>query len=356
MQKRTLQIFKLGLLAVIFMYVGSKLLLVVTSTDEDEDDSAYDESPTWSGLPYRWQPSYRRLSNIKEYRRRHPKHLHLYNLSKAANSSDVYKCVKSGTVPSFPICVYNPVEDKFISAALLSNGIWEPYMTRGLQAVLRKYPQATLIDIGANIGYFSFLAAKMGHDVVAIEPYNRSVLHFHRGAEVGGLTDRLTLVYNAISDKHTSVTLKDNNDNKGGISVRIPDSPSNKNRISTITLDDLLQVVDNHVAVIKLDIEGYECRGMGRAKKFLAKIHVPYVLMEWQKMFSQKYKLYTACTTKAMKELTNFMVDLGYSPYEIRTGYKLLPGGSTFEWRFGDLFWKHSEAEDIDLATDIIPT
>jgi FkbM family methyltransferase len=239
------------------MYVGSKLLLVVTTTDEDEDDNFNDGGPTWPGYQQPWQPPHRRLSNIKEYRKRHPKHINLYNLSKAANSSAVYKCVRSGTVPSFPICVYEPAEDKFISAALLSNGIWEPYMTRVLQAVLRKYPQASLVDIGANIGYFSFLAAKMGHDVVAIEPYYRNVLHFHHGVAAGGFLDRVALVYNAISNKHTTVTLKDNKDNKGGISVRIPDPQGNENRISTITLDDLLQVTSNPVAVIKLDIGNY---------------------------------------------------------------------------------------------------
>ena len=83
----------------------------------------------------------------------------------------------------------------------------------------------------------------------------------------------------------------------------------------------------------------------------LTKLQVPYILMEWQKMFSQKYKLYTACNVKDMKELTNFLVGMGYKPYEIRTGLELSPGGSTFEWRFGDLYWKHSEAKDIDLPT-----
>ena len=55
----------------------------------------------------------------------------------------------------------------FKSSALQTDGIWEPYITPILQMALNKYPESILIDVGANIGYYSLMAAKMGHTSIA---------------------------------------------------------------------------------------------------------------------------------------------------------------------------------------------
>jgi len=51
-------------------------------------------------------------------------------------------------------------------------GIWEPNLTRWIQE--RFSPGDTFIDVGANIGYFSLLAAKLGGKAVAIEAAPRT--------------------------------------------------------------------------------------------------------------------------------------------------------------------------------------
>src|ERR1019366_3290126 len=51
-------------------------------------------------------------------------------------------------------------------------GIWEPNLTRWIQE--RLSPDDTFIDVGANIGYYSLLAAKLGSQVVAIEAAPRT--------------------------------------------------------------------------------------------------------------------------------------------------------------------------------------
>ncbi len=55
----------------------------------------------------------------------------------------------------------------FISGYLFKKGIWEPSITMQVQRELTKYPQAMFLNIGANIGYYSLLAASMGHHVIA---------------------------------------------------------------------------------------------------------------------------------------------------------------------------------------------
>ena len=96
--------------------------------------------------------------------------------------------------------------------------------------------------------------------MVAIEPYMSNVHHFHAGVRHSHFQDRILLVRNAMSHRHGVVTMCDNSDNKGGISVLLPGQPSvqaatgvNKN-VPTIIMDDLLQVVSTDIAIIKIDI------------------------------------------------------------------------------------------------------
>ena len=95
-----------------------------------------------------------------------------------------YNCVPTKTNPSFHVCTYHPSVDRFISSALVSDGIWEPYITPIVQRALNKYPDAAFIDVGANLGYYSILAARMGHHVIAVEPALENVRRLHQGAWV----------------------------------------------------------------------------------------------------------------------------------------------------------------------------
>ena len=65
----------------------------------------------------------------------------------------------TSTLPNFIICVYTSNQDKFISAGLRSTGIWEPELTRLFIRALEILPHAVFLDIGANLGYYSLLAA-----------------------------------------------------------------------------------------------------------------------------------------------------------------------------------------------------
>ncbi len=51
-------------------------------------------------------------------------------------------------------------------------GIWEPHLTGWIRE--RLLPGETFIDVGANIGYYTLLAAKLGAQVVAIEAEPRT--------------------------------------------------------------------------------------------------------------------------------------------------------------------------------------
>ncbi|MFD5324807.1 FkbM family methyltransferase [Streptomyces sp. NPDC127092] len=147
-------------------------------------------------------------------------------------------------------------------------GVWEPHMTGWLQRRLR--PGDTYIDVGANIGYYSLLAASLvGAEgrVVAVEAspvFHRRLL---RNVALNEY-DSVRAVNGAVSD--TEETLKfvlASSANMGANSIVPYEGPAESTfEIAARPLPDLL--TDEEIArarVIKIDVEGAEgsvVRGM----------------------------------------------------------------------------------------------
>ena len=75
-------------------------------------------------------------------------------------------------IPAFQMQVLNPARDAYLSPTIVANREWDPPKTAAFATILgRPYNHRPLfVDVGANVGYFSLLAAAMGCDVLAIEP------------------------------------------------------------------------------------------------------------------------------------------------------------------------------------------
>ena len=59
--------------------------------------------------------------------------------------------------------------DKYVSGSILSHGVWEKNIVNLVLRALELYPAATFIDIGANIGIYTVLAAAAGRRVLAVD-------------------------------------------------------------------------------------------------------------------------------------------------------------------------------------------
>jgi FkbM family methyltransferase len=66
-------------------------------------------------------------------------------------------------------------------------GVWEPNLSAWVHETLKNDPTRTFLDIGANVGYYSVLAGRVGANVVSFEPhpeiYNKLLGHL----ELNGL-------------------------------------------------------------------------------------------------------------------------------------------------------------------------
>jgi FkbM family methyltransferase len=45
---------------------------------------------------------------------------------------------------------------------------------------VKKYKDCLVLDIGANIGHYTMFAAKIGRNVVSVEPFEENILRIHK--------------------------------------------------------------------------------------------------------------------------------------------------------------------------------
>ncbi|AQU71002.1 FkbM family methyltransferase [Streptomyces niveus] len=147
-------------------------------------------------------------------------------------------------------------------------GVWEPHMTRWLQSRLGSGD--TFLDVGANIGYYSVLAAQLvgdrGH-VVAIEASSAFHQKLQQQARLNDARNIRT-VNGAVSDeRRTLIFVLASSSNMGANSIVPYDGPAESSfEVEAFPLGELLTPEEISTArVIKIDVEGAEgsvVRGM----------------------------------------------------------------------------------------------
>ena len=174
--------------------------------------------------------------------------------------------------------VYLNPKDVGLCAELAVEGVHEPRLTRLFCAILK--PGMVVIDVGANIGYFTLLAARRVSPkgkVVALEPFPESYELLEKNVRVNECSNVIAvkLAAGARSGSHTLYVHERRNWNTlakregpivGELSVQVE------------SLDALLAREDR-VDVIRMDVEGAEYDVLLGARKTLLR-HAPLLVME----------------------------------------------------------------------------
>jgi FkbM family methyltransferase len=124
----------------------------------------------------------------------------------------------------------------------------------------------TVLDIGANQGFFTCYAAHRGARVYAFEPNPECYERLVSNLELNGLTDRVVARPWAISDKNGQAELLVSNELGGGMSTINPEFARNYNvsirRKLEVPMYALPQVLESfslsHIRFCKMDAEGSE--------------------------------------------------------------------------------------------------
>lgn len=123
-------------------------------------------------------------------------------------------------------------------------------------------PGMTMIDAGANIGYFTLIAARAvgphGH-VYAFEPVPATVELLKKNVEVNGYNDRVTIVPKALTNKNTKVRIFLDSLHSGVSSMFRNGHEKDFVDVEGISLDEFFAKQDwPPIHLIKMDIEGAE--------------------------------------------------------------------------------------------------
>lgn len=188
-----------------------------------------------------------------------------------------------------------PVADTVIGPALDAAGIWEPSEGLWLDTHLR--PGMTVVNVGANVGYFALWAAELvgpGGHVIAIEPHPDNVALLRRNIADRGLT-QVTAQPVAASSREGDIELFVNDDNAGDHRVFDPataatvdpglaqasggfsDDPGRLS-VPVVTLDALL--ADQRVDVLFIDTQGHDHEVIAGARQVIERDR-PLILTEF---------------------------------------------------------------------------
>ncbi|MEX0777392.1 MAG: FkbM family methyltransferase [Phycisphaeraceae bacterium] len=166
----------------------------------------------------------------------------------------------------------------------MAYGLYELTTGRLIRRLLR--PGDHFVDGGANIGYFTLLAAQRvgtrGHvDAFEPQPNNRARLIEH--LKLNSLNDRVTVHDTALSDQEGQATIHffppdDDQHNHGCSTLFVePADHTQATRVRTVRMDQVLH--GSSPCLIKLDLEGAEPLAISGAQELL-KSAAPYVIGE----------------------------------------------------------------------------
>lgn len=155
-------------------------------------------------------------------------------------------------------------------------GLFEPAETRLVASILQ--PGDVFIDIGAHIGWFTTLAARrVGPDgqVVACEPYPSNAAALRANVALNR-ADNVRVVELAMGSQAGTLSLASVGGESGGVTA-LDWAHDGRIDVPMTTLDAIAAGVNN-IALIKLDVEGWEPRVLGGAVDALSRTR--HVLME----------------------------------------------------------------------------
>ncbi|ELT96230.1 hypothetical protein CAPTEDRAFT_209741, partial [Capitella teleta] len=215
----------------------------------------------------------------------------LLNLSSTLQRNVSYTCAPNAWIPKIKVCLFPESRDRLVSRQISKSGTWEERNTAVFIAIMAQYPQLDLIDIGANLGQYSLLAAGMRRKVVSVEPYAPSTRRLAKSYDLNGFNGSdVVLIKDAISDHRGSVTLRTWRHTQSAVMVATGNlsscDPPCLVPTSSILMDDLLPVIRTKFPnmseiFLKMDIEGHEHKALNTSNNLFSKQLVAFILMEW---------------------------------------------------------------------------
>lgn len=176
---------------------------------------------------------------------------------------------------------------------------------------------ATVIDVGANIGWFTYEISKLlNHNgrVIAVEPDERNLIRLHRVLSRKRIKPLVEVLSCGLSDRENSGYLI--LDERNPANHKVTETSDQDIEIDLKTLDQITMNVPK-IDLIKIDVQGYELKVLKGSTNTLSRYR-PILLIEIDNRFS------TDQSELVLKFVTEFKYSFSTTSGEVMTLEDLL--------------------------------
>lgn len=219
-----------------------------------------------------------KLSNILSLippRIREPVTSHIF-LRQYDKHRSLYRASKLEFCPH--IRMFDLIPGDTISDNIAFNGFYELELSREIAKLSRK--GNVLVDVGANMGYFSLLWAGLNPEntVFSIEAAPRNIKLIAHNIEQNDLADRITLLPKAAGHKAGSIHFSTGPIEQTGWGGISSEELAGCIQVPIVRLDE--ELPDSIIDVLKIDVEGADTWVLYGCEKFLKKKQIRMIFFE----------------------------------------------------------------------------
>lgn len=212
------------------------------------------------------------------------------------------------TTTNEPITLFNGDKmfiDESDSLELRKKGIYDKAETEFIHSFVK--PDMICVDVGANIGYYTLMMAKIAKHVSAFEPDKLNYDMLKKNLELNDLFDKVTLYPSAVGERMGQVTLYKCATNNGMHRVYPSKWCGDAGKEESIHMVTLDWTFGHNYAIdfIKIDIEGAEYGALLGMQGILKEQH-PVLMMEFNVPSIKEYGKVEP------RELFDYILHLGY--------------------------------------------
>lgn len=208
------------------------------------------------------------------------------------------------------------ITSDYIDRWLFTGADFEPATVDLIRKYLSK--DDNFLDIGANIGYFSLIAAMQISDrgtVYAFEPTPLTISRLKKNVLLNNLSN-IKVIEKAVSNENGIVKFKTPSDsirNSGRSSMRDIEENFSELTVETVSIDSMLNKLEK-ITLIKMDIEGAEGLALEGMHKLLERDR-PVIILE----LSDGYLKQMGYSSKM---ILDFLKNKNYRVYEVSNPQK----------------------------------
>lgn len=263
-------------------------------------------------------------------------------------ASPLFKDIPAGSIhgKQAQFRIYHHGKTDIVSRRIERKGAWELRITKNMIKNLEIYAaetqktlgDLTVVDIGANIGWYTMVIASLGVNVVSFEPMEPNLDLFRRSLCVASpeIRDRVTLFGHGLSEKEQTCFQYVRRSNSGNGHTRckekVEDLKLNFDDFKMVgrsqlrVLDNIIRTVPKSeakkepisIAALKIDTEGFEPIIFNGGHVLLSKAEIPVIFTEY--------------VPRYLRQITPGMTGFDYLKYFYDNGYVVYNENSHNPW------------------------